>query len=163
MKQCTKCKETKPLTEFRKHKSTKDKLTTYCKPCLTAQVKGWVSDNKNYLRDWNAEYRLKAKETLRENAKRWRQNNKGKKNADTALRFASKMQRTPKWLTKEQKQQIKDFYVMAADLEKIFPWMQCVDHIVPLRGKEVCGLHVPWNLQILSAKENMEKGNRYYG
>lgn len=163
MKTCNKCKTDKPLTEFRKHSSTKDKLTTYCKPCLQEQVKGWVQNNKEHLNVWNANYREKNKKQINANQKRWRENNKGKKNADTALRFAAKMQRTPKWLTKEQKQEIKQFYVMASELEKVFPWTQCVDHIVPLRGKDVCGLHVPWNLQILSAKDNMEKGNRYNG
>lgn len=161
MKTCNKCKESKSLTEFRQHASTKDKLTTYCKPCLQAQVKSWVKDNKQHLNDWYKNYREKNKTQVNANQKKWRENNKGKKNADTALRFAVKMQRTPKWLTKEQKQSIKEFYVMAKELEKVFPWKQCVDHIVPLRGKDVCGLHVPWNLQILSAKDNMQKGNRY--
>lgn len=163
MKTCNKCREAKPLTEFRKHAGTKDKLTTYCKSCLYALARGWRNNNKIHVTDWFASYRQKNKQQLNTNQKKWRENNKGKKNADTALRFAVKMQRTPKWLTKEQKQSIKEFYVMAKELEKIFPWKQHVDHIVPLQGADVCGLHVPWNLQILSAKENITKGNRYNG
>jgi hypothetical protein len=163
MKTCNKCKHTKAVTDFRPHKETKDKLTTYCKPCLQAQSKAWAEKNKNYLNDWYATYRKDNQHQIKLNQKKWREVNKGKKNSDTALRVASKMQRTPKWLSKEQKKAIKEVYVMAKELETVFPWSQCVDHIVPLRGEKVCGLHVPWNLQILSAKDNMEKGNRYNG
>jgi hypothetical protein len=49
------------------------------------------------------------------------------------------------------------------DLETVFPWKQHIDHIVPLQGKLVSGLNVPWNLQILSASMNIEKGNKFSG
>jgi 5-methylcytosine-specific restriction endonuclease McrA len=65
-------------------------------------------------------------------------------------------------LTEEHFKEIELFYQMAKELETIFPWKQHVDHIVPLNGKQVSGFHAPWNLQILSAKANMQKGNRYY-
>jgi hypothetical protein len=65
----------------------------------------------------------------------------------------------PKWLSKEQKKAIKEVYVMAKELETVFPWSQCVDHIVPLRGEKVCGLHVPWNLQVIPLVENRKKRN----
>lgn len=63
----------------------------------------------------------------------------------------------PPWLTPEQRVAILAVYKEAA-ARPGGPWH--VDHIVPLKGKAVCGLHVPWNLQILSATENKSKGNR---
>jgi len=80
--------------------------------------------------------------------------------AKTRQRKASKLQRTPKWLSPEQLKQIKMFYAEAAELTKLLGEWYEVDHIVPLQGKTVSGLHVPWNLQILSKSENSAKGNR---
>ncbi len=67
---------------------------------------------------------------------------------------------TPSWLTKFDHDYIKHIYVQDKELEKLDGTPRHVDHIIPLQGKTVCGLHVPWNLQILTAIENTSKGNR---
>jgi hypothetical protein len=93
--------------------------------------------------------------------RRWASEHPEKKNADTAKRRAAKLQRTPLWLTLTHHKQIDRFYWEAAEVSKIVGEFYHVDHIVPLQGKTVSGLHVPWNLQILPAKENLSKGNNH--
>lgn len=76
-------------------------------------------------------------------------------------RRTMKMKRTPSWLTDLQKEHIRLFYEAAMILSDEIGIKFNVDHIVPLRGKNVSGLHVPWNLQILTASDNFKKGNKY--
>jgi hypothetical protein len=66
---------------------------------------------------------------------------------------------TPKWLTPEHKVQIRAMYLAARDLTRRTGVKHVVDHIVPLRSEVVCGLHVPWNLQILTHTANCAKSN----
>ena len=62
---------------------------------------------------------------------------------------------TPPWLTAEMISDISDLYLEASKTDH-------VDHIVPLKNPLVCGLHVPWNLQIIDAKANMAKSNHWW-
>lgn len=68
---------------------------------------------------------------------------------------------TPKSLTIEQRDQIAQFYKDARALSIMTGVLHHVDHIVPLRGRNVCGLHVPWNLQVLTARANQRKSARF--
>lgn len=86
-----------------------------------------------------------------ERFRRWQLNNPEKVRAKNAYERAMRLQRVPVWADKEA---IKEFYLNC-------PAGYHVDHEIPLRGKEVSGLHVIENLQYLSAHENMSKGNRY--
>jgi hypothetical protein len=76
-------------------------------------------------------------------------------------RRESVRQATPSWLSEVQKDEINQMHWLARDLEITSGGTYQVDHIVPLRGKNVCGLHVPWNLQILPSDINLSKGNRF--
>ena len=75
-------------------------------------------------------------------------------------RKAAKLQRTPVWA---------DIAAIAKIFERCAAMCQQdgidyhVDHIIPLQGDTVSGLHVENNLQILTGEENMKKGNRYDG
>lgn len=68
------------------------------------------------------------------------------------------LEATPAWA---DFQHIKAIYKESKRIEQATGIAQHVDHIVPILGEDVCGLHVPWNLQILPASENMRKSNRF--
>lgn len=103
-------------------------------------------------REWEARHRATGRK--RETVNAWQHRNRAKTRAWWARYNAAKIQATPTWLTKEHYAQINEIYAQAARLGLT------VDHQIPLRGKTVCGLHVPWNLQLLTSDENCRKGNR---
>lgn len=107
-------------------------------------------------RDWVEENREKHNETNR----RSKQKHKGRVRAEVRRRQAAKLQRTPPWLTPEDHAAIQAVYDEAHRLEQADGVKRNVDHVVPLQGEEVSGLHVPWNLQILTEAENCSKRNR---
>jgi 5-methylcytosine-specific restriction endonuclease McrA len=84
--------------------------------------------------------------------------NPGKVNARTAKRRASKLKATPPWSDLEE---IKLAYAICSRVTKETKIPHEVDHIIPLKGEFVCGLHVPYNLQLLTEKENRSKGVRH--
>jgi 5-methylcytosine-specific restriction endonuclease McrA len=78
----------------------------------------------------------------------------------TSLRRRRFRDATPKWLTENQKMEIRFKYRLAIALSRATGERHAVDHIIPLHGESVCGLHVPWNLQVLTQKDNLAKYNR---
>ncbi len=101
-----------------------------------------------------------TREYHREAHKRWSKENRGKVIANANKRRADYMQRIPPWLTDAQWAEIEAFYAEARRKEDETGIAHHVDHIVPLRGKTVSGLHVPWNLQVLTEKHNLQKSAR---
>jgi hypothetical protein len=80
--------------------------------------------------------------------------------AQTSLRKRRHREATPQWITAEQKKLIRSLYLEAQRLTKITGERYVVDHIVPLLSEEVCGLHVPWNLRVITQEENLKKSNK---
>ena len=108
----------------------------------------------------NHEYYEQNKSQILHRKKQYKKQNRAHYTALGRLRETKKTHRTPPWLTVEQQQEIRQIYHDAAVRTKTDGIAYHVDHIVPLCGKNVSGLHVPWNLQILTATENLKKHNK---
>ena len=80
--------------------------------------------------------------------------------ASTSVRKRRHRDATPKWLTADEKLSMRQLYIQARKLTAVTGEQYVVDHIVPLRGNDVCGLHVPWNLRVITQEENLKKSNK---
>jgi len=92
--------------------------------------------------------------------KAWKDRNQLWVRADTKARRRKHRIATPKWLTRRQKSEIRQLYQIAMTMTKTTGEQYVVDHIVPLRSEFVCGLHVPWNLRVITREENLAKSNQ---
>jgi hypothetical protein len=124
-----------------------------------------VKDRKN---EWYQENReavinnaaTRPAHVLREYRNVWKENNKTQIRADTKARRRKHREATPPWLTRKQKSEIRQLYQIAITMTQTTGEQYVVDHIVPLRSHEVCGLHVPWNLRVITQEENLKKSNK---
>ena len=91
----------------------------------------------------------------------YRKENLDKHAAKETKRRAAKISRTPAWLTEDDHWMIEQSYELAALRTKMFGFAWEVDHVLPLQGKIVSGLHIPTNLQVIPATLNRQKNNRY--
>lgn len=166
LKACTTCKEIKTLSEFSPRKNRPSGRHYSCKVCLAERAKiqrkskPSSSAQKEVARLRSAIWRKENPERNAEMKSGWRLLNLHTKNAANKRRDLEKLKRTPSWLSKEHEKLILDFYWLAKDLKSVTGEEYHVDHIVPLQGNTVCGLHVPWNLQVLPKDLNLSKGNR---
>lgn len=169
MKTCTKCKVEKDLSCFRKNKCNKDGLQFQCKECHSlACAVAYKKIGKDKLANRAAktkEWRTENSEKVKKSSSEYKKRNRTKLTALENKRRASKINQTPSWLTKQDLEDIEYVYRLASFFQELSGGFvkYNVDHIVPLQGKNVRGLHVPWNLTVLKATENQSKGNRFYG
>ncbi len=113
--------------------------------------------NPEVFRRRSRKFRANNKEIVSRRLREWYLKNKEVFYSLNARRRAAAKQAFPKWANAEA---IKNIYAAARDLTQRTGITHHVDHIVPLRGKTVCGLHVETNLQIVTATENLRKHNK---
>ena len=108
-----------------------------------------------------ARYAARNPDAKRASSAKYRENNLEYYAGKRAERRAAQLERTPTWLTEDHRADILAMYSLSSKLGDICGIEYEVDHIIPLRGESVSGLHVPWNLQILTKTSNRKKGNRF--
>jgi 5-methylcytosine-specific restriction endonuclease McrA len=102
------------------------------------------------------EYKAKKRDLQR----KWQAKNRSKCTAYAMKYFAKKLQATPA-LTDDEQWMIQEIYDLCSERTEVTGVSHHVDHIVPLQGENVSGLHVPWNLQVLTAHDNISKSNSW--
>jgi len=147
--------------------------------CVECMKQDWVADNarrkdlpkSEASKSAGRRYYERNAELVKERAakrpaekkrayrKVWDQANPEVKKIHVNVRRRRHRQATPKWLSPEQRAQIRALYQAAAALTKGTGAPHEVDHVVPLAGDNVCGLHVPWNLQVVPMPLNRRKSN----
>lgn len=186
MKLCSKCKVEKLFEFFAKSGKSKDGHQGWCRDCINfarrkpilpqdvvvAQLearrlerlekkKAYYVKNREAHRQRMAENYIAKQDEYKARSAHWKSQNRDKWNAKCMERYVAKLRSRPTWLSEDDKWLIEQAYDLAKTREKVCGGKWHVDHVVPLRGKTVSGLHVPWNLQVIPASVNCSKRNTW--
>lgn len=145
---CRSCENDQVIVRYREHKKRRN-----------AQNKRWYEENKESRRATQRRWASLNKERTLAAGRRYRKKHPERDCAKVARRTAEQLRATPKWANEFF---IEETYALASLRSKVAGRRWHVDHVVPLRSKEVCGLHVEHNLRVVLGSENQAKGNRYW-
>ena len=126
----------------------------------------YYAANKEKMSVYNAKgYRERYRAKRLVQAKQWAQDNPGMANANKKAYKVAKINACPPWVRSNPELMwvMSQVYELAVMRSEMFGFSWHVDHVVPLRGKVVSGLHVPWNLQVIPGVDNMSKSNKFTG
>jgi hypothetical protein len=125
------------------------------------RARAWALANPEKRKESIDKWREENRDQHNASNRNWNKNNKPLKAALQSKRRSAELQRTPKWLTEHDHKVIAAFYSVAAMLSRENGIPYHVDHIIPLQGRKVSGLHTPSNLQVIPAQENVKKSNKH--
>jgi hypothetical protein len=169
MKACTSCGVVKPPVDFHRQAERPDGRREICKECIAHRAKEYRERNREKVAESKKRWVARNQERAREISRRHR--SKGvslrevrerspevyaRMEAKWAKRRADRVLATPIWFDPEK---VRYNYLQAGRMRRAGHDVH-VDHIIPLRGELVCGLHVHNNLRIIPAKENISKGTK---
>ena len=190
-KTCKCCNKDKSFDSYNRAPRYKWGFKSYCKDCENRKSRETYSKNTDYNKERSKTYRLNNldkekkrsklyaqnnKENIASNRKKYRelnwdlvrnrekkyyQNNSHKWVHYNKIRESLKKERLPKWTTPSDIKIIECYYSLASRLSSCLSILHHVDHIIPLQGAMVSGLHTPLNLEVIPAKLNLQKGNKW--
>jgi len=177
------CRECKKVTDAKYRAENAEKISEGKRKCYQRRKEHynkksleWARNNPEARKDivnrsyeknreaklaYSTKYRAENKERYKVWVRNWVERNRDLDRAKHSRRRVAKLNAQPSWLTEDQEAEINHFYTVARDCEIVTGEPYHVDHIVPLQGKDICGLHVPWNLQVLPADLNLSKSNKH--
>lgn len=179
MKKCITCNVDKKFYDFGKSCNSKDGLQSKCSDCKKSYEKRYYrktadkqrfakrantrkyietkKDFKIFKKEYDKAYFLKNRKKILERCSFYSKSNPSMGLVKMNVRRARKLQAMPSWADIDK---ITLVYKKAKWLESITGLKYHVDHVIPLKGKNVCGLHIWENLQILEASINLSKSNK---
>ena len=174
MKQCRKCSSILEYSSFTKKVDTADGYNNLCRVCKNqsrnkskdaATRLRWTANNKEHILAYDRNRYSRKRDDINKNRRQHRLDNidvmRERDRAVYATKHIRFKSRTPSSLSPLHLGGIQYIYKEARSMNVQGGIQYHVDHIVPLNGKLVSGLHVPWNLQIIPADENLRKGNTF--
>lgn len=176
---CRICNGNFPLERFPRYKNTSFigyRYRQYCKDCDKARKAKWRAGRLDKHNAKGLEWVRNNPDKRKISSKKWRDRNPDKcrelkarwlsKNKDIALSYTSNRRRrvrnaTPKWVTDTDMCVMRSMYLECRRISSESGVPHHVDHVIPLKGKNVCGLHVPYNLRIIPKHDNLMKSNHF--
>lgn len=143
------------------HVAERRAKTGECLSCRAEHLKSWREQNPGKVKQHNALQYEKHADKIKENVRKWGKKNPVKVFANSRANYSKRRMRLPKWLTPDDRWMIEQAYELAALRSKMFGFSWHVDHVLPLQGKLVSGLHTPYNLQVIPWVDNVRKANKF--